>query len=144
MGGYRIGQPWTVGNRTLVARTCVDCLLLLPASAFRQTKGMWTQRCVKCHRKKYAPKPWQQHKFPSEQAYTDLLEAQGFQCAIASCDKYPTDIDHDHSCCPGSYSCGKCIRGLLCRKCNTHLHPLEDPKRLAELLDYLRRTREAA
>lgn len=30
-------------------------------------------------------------------------------------------VDHDHSCCPGTVTCGQCIRGLLCAKCNSTL-----------------------
>ena len=41
-------------------------------------------------------------------------------------------IDHDHSCCPGKASCGKCIRGLLCTNCNTGLGQF---KNKIEILD---------
>lgn len=34
-------------------------------------------------------------------------------------------VDHDHGCCPGRKSCGKCIRGLLCNRCNILLTHLE-------------------
>lgn len=30
----------------------------------------------------------------------------------------PWVLDHDHDCCLGSPSCGKCIRGVLCSPCN--------------------------
>ena len=34
--------------------------------------------------------------------------------------------DHDHACCPGTKSCGKCVRGVLCRGCNTAIGLMND------------------
>jgi hypothetical protein len=34
-------------------------------------------------------------------------------------------IDHSHACCAGPNSCGRCVRGVLCHRCNTWLGYLE-------------------
>lgn len=51
----------------------------------------------------------------------------------------PLVVDHDHRCCPrGHYSCGNCVRGLLCHQCNTAAGMLrDDPARARALADYL-------
>ena len=47
-------------------------------------------------------------------------------------------IDHDHSCCPGINSCGKCVRALLCHNCNTTLGRVgDDPEILQAMIAYL-------
>lgn len=49
-------------------------------------------------------------------------------------------VDHDHSCCPGDRSCGKCVRGILCANCNLGIGYFEDsPEFLAAAIGYLER-----
>lgn len=65
----------------------------------------------------------------TDDEYNALLESQHGACAMcqkpAGAFKRRLAVDHDHSCCPGSRSCGKCIRGLLCPACNTFLGKIE-------------------
>jgi hypothetical protein len=47
-------------------------------------------------------------------------------------------IDHDHGCCPGQVSCGRCFRGFLCLSCNSLLGMAgDDPDRLQIAARYL-------
>lgn len=78
----------------------------------------------------------------SEAEFQELLARQGGHCVF--CDqvhtqKSPLHVDHDHSCCPGNRSCGKCIRGLLCFHCNTLLgHSRENIVTLENAIQYLK------
>jgi hypothetical protein len=70
---------------------------------------------------------WTQYRITPER-YLAMLEAQNGVCGI--CRKPPgakrLHVDHDHACCPQSgRSCGECVRGLLCFRCNTTTGVLE-------------------
>lgn len=80
-----------------------------------------------------------------------MLELQNFACG--ACEEpfdmddagsggrrmgnYPR-VDHDHRCCPGNRSCGKCVRGLLCYGCNVAAGLLgDDSDQVLKLAAYL-------
>lgn len=77
--------------------------------------------------------------------YQGRLADQGGACAICLTDDPGTKsgtfhIDHDHACCPGSKTCGGCVRGLLCSSCNRGIgHLKDDPQRLLSAVAYLTR-----
>lgn len=90
------------------------------------------------------------HKAPLEVA---LYVASVLACEICGCDivsprkdnkgrmRLDYSIDHDHACCQGATSCGKCIRGVLCRRCNIGIGYLQNnPQAAAAAATYLYRS----
>ena len=82
--------------------------------------------------------------------YNEILEFQRFCCALCVGQPEKLQIDHCHKCCPtgkfgvstGARSCGRCIRGLVCRGCNLMLGGYENRSgtlRITELDEYLAR-----
>ena len=75
--------------------------------------------------------------------YNNLLDQQNNRCAICreeSKDGKSLHVDHDHSCCKGKKSCGKCVRQLLCGHCNRMLGCAKDnPEILEAAKKYLER-----
>jgi len=72
----------------------------------------------------------------SREQYEALVQKQDGGCAICggqNPDHRKLAVDHDHSCCPKQKkSCGKCIRGLLCSRCN---HMLGHARDTIEILE---------
>lgn len=95
------------------ANLCRKCASARTIKHQKENPEMFKKR-----KRKYAIS---QHGITLEK-YDEILKSQNNSCAIckakASNFKRFLYIDHDHSCCPGQFSCGKCIRGLLCYNCN--------------------------
>ncbi|MFB7572165.1 endonuclease VII domain-containing protein [Streptomyces sp. NPDC056165] len=75
--------------------------------------------------------------------YDAILESQGGKCANQFCGTRDVgdsfSVDHDHSCCPeNARSCGACIRGLLCSRCNLGIGLFDDSiESLKGIISYL-------
>lgn len=70
--------------------------------------------------------------------FASLFEFQGGQCGTTEPGgRGSFCVDHDHSCCAGKGSCGRCIRGLLCNVCNATAGALDWPiERIEAMLHY--------
>lgn len=81
-----------------------------------------------------------------------MLAEQGGGCAV--CGGGPSGpgrggaqfhVDHDHACCPGVGSCGRCVRGILCSNCNTMIGlAKDDAVRLLAAAEYLQKFQNSA
>lgn len=77
----------------------------------------------------------------SPEKYNAILKHQNGVCAL--CGQPPTNrrlvVDHDHKCCTGRNSCGKCVRGLLHYGCNILLGHIENnPSLPKQAIEYLK------
>lgn len=70
--------------------------------------------------------------------FNTMFAQQNYVCKL--CKEKPNKIcvDHDHKCCGGAQSCGKCVRGLLCYSCNIGIGNLQDnPILIRAAADYV-------
>ena len=124
-------------------KQCRRCLNWVPEKEFasnRRTEDGLAQYCIKCTRF-YAARTMYGI---NEEDYESILASQGGGCGICGSvtpgARRTFAVDHDHACCPGAKSCGKCVRGLLCQKCNIGLgHFMDSPERLRSAAEYLER-----
>ena len=130
-------------------KECQLCRAWKPESEYganRSASDGLRGRCQDCYRATYDPGAVRARALKKKYnmtvaEYESLVAAQGDSCAICG----TTDrrgkswhIDHDHSCCPGDSSCGRCVRGLLCSICNQALGMARDDVAiLASMIDYL-------
>lgn len=86
------------------------------------------------HRRRYMRKYRlsRRYKLTIEQ-FDSMIKNQNNRCALCSQEFSLTEgfriaphVDHNHLCCPGKTSCGKCIRALLCGLCNSALGYFKD------------------
>ena len=71
--------------------------------------------------------------------FEEKMAGQDWKCLICKEDLRDNfNIDHDHTCCEGRYSCGKCVRGILCGSCNRGLgHFKDNAESLKSAVKYL-------
>lgn len=91
--------------------------------------------------------PWRHQEYAYGKTawdYRDTLRAQGGGCAICKRpprrgdDKIERFIwDHDHACCDRQKTCGKCVRELLCSRCNLIVGLIECGGAVTEALAYV-------
>lgn len=71
------------------------------------------------------------------QLYGITQRELGSACAVCGTQERLC-VDHDHKCCRGAKSCGKCVRDVLCVSCNTLVGRIEsNPERVALINGYL-------
>lgn len=119
-----------------MTKICSRCKDAKPLNQFNKHKGskdglQW--ECKACQKeyniKRYEnSRPNLKNHHLSEESFNALLESQDNRCAICHRPLYGIRavIDHDHNCCEGRFSCGRCVRGILCVNCNTGLGGFRD------------------
>lgn len=98
---------------------CLHCREHKPVSEYSRLNASGAPRpyCKPCN----AERVRLGHYNLTKESVGLLLLLQEGKCAICgapSPDEGAMHIDHDHACCPGKRSCGACVRGLLCNRCN--------------------------
>lgn len=152
-------DPSRVAVRDGGTRACTRCEKTKPIAEFNRTRaGRARSTCRPCQSDEYrdyvarnrekvsAAKRAQKYRWRFNMEIADVearFAAAGDSCEVCGIHRDATHnqtlvLDHDHNCCPGEQTCGRCVRGVLCTKCNVGLGALDDdPLRVIALMDYI-------
>jgi hypothetical protein len=109
----------------------------------RERRARDPERTREAARKWSKANPYYTKYRMSKQDWNDMLERQNGCCYLCGdpldLSGYRTiHVDHDHDCCPQARTCGACIRGLACHRCNQGIGKfLDDPDRMRRAADAL-------
>lgn len=123
-------------TRNPLHRWCVEHEQWMPESEFGISRSPSSERkvspsrCRPCHTAHL-------HGTTTER----LLALNGSsipECAVCGSPD-GLQVDHDHSHCPGPKGCAECVRGYLCRACNTAEAQLKTAGNAQRLVEYMAR-----
>ena len=130
-----------IGSQRIVTTPCLGCGRAFPHKrASRVTAAdAWESFCPNCRRATpLTLLQLQAHRVPYDQTVAWLRQGADLGCGICGQGrghgKRRLVIDHDHACCRGGSSCGRCIRGILCHHHNQQVGHVEGLARVG-LLD---------
>lgn len=124
----------TQAKSTISTKPCKDC-----GSTTRKVSAPGP-RCATCHRERrtqasltrrltYVASQYNLSPEQYEGLRSRLRRNSRGQYICPLCDRNQARcVDHDHKCCSGKISCGKCVRGLICSPCNKFLGHLRDDR----------------
>lgn len=129
-------------------RKCTRCQKILPLDNFsakgRPSKGGAGAVNSKCRNCRALAHKLNQYNLSLEELRARWVAQRGI-CPVCEDRLMGIDFhtDHDHDCCQGPKSCGKCVRGLLHNYCNTLVGHFETRQReLTNIKKYLSKTRK--
>lgn len=151
-GQWRRGRELTPVNATGIKRQlakdarlrdskgnkrCVKCSEWKPLAEYFKNSSTGDGYFAQCKKCLYARRSLRKYGIEKK----DLVAMQGGRCAICKSEDIQGSrghVDHDHSCCPGTTTCGECVRGVLCVRCNHGLgHFYDRPEVLRAAAEYI-------
>lgn len=132
-----------------MTRVCTDCKKSFPLEMFpvyyKTSRRARCPDCLRSYNRASKLKAYDTEKNRaaalsrkyglSMEAYNEMFVAQHGLCAVCERPEITVNrdgnlrylaVDHDHNCCSGQLTCGRCIRALLCYKCNCLLGNAQD------------------